>query len=372
MKWLPLCLVFLGSPAFAAVGYTVLNPIAGDNYARIAKALAGPLPVQLAPSATMSDFAVSQPIAVGTNQTLVCENTHDDSAGNFGGGGYGGEGTVRVLPMAGFSGDAVIKLSGSDAEVRGCSVNMDLVPGLIGHCFKAVDGSFGAVFDSIGAFFCKGSGLDMTPNGSNTGFVRVTGRSAFFNSTGPAISLYWDPNGGSGSDTAIDGATVGSNCKGGCDGDIFLYGTNGFVRNMRVEWSNDTGMTCFNCSQMLWANNYFDRTGGAAMAVVGSSYVTISGGLILGAGRATPSEGAYTGAAVKILADNANTPYVNSTVAVNQWGPNASYYFTDTTPNGSFLVDRNGVQPTPYGIWADQASHDALAPLTISPPAFPQ
>jgi hypothetical protein len=345
-------------PGVPASGYQVLSPISGDNSTQINTALATGYPVLL----TMGDYAVTHPIAVHTNNVLVCENYHDNTAGNFGGGGYGGEGTTRIIPSSGFSADGVIQLWGSDAAVRGCSVNMD-INFSSGNCFQVEDGGFGAVLDNVGAFFCRNHGLDMTAVNNNIGLIRVTNHSSFFNSSGRAINLAFAAN-ASTSDIHIDNSYFGSNCKGGCDGDIYLYGTNGAFRNNRQEWSNGTGLICVNCGPFLLGDNYWDRTGLAAVQVVGKGNVNIMGGQIMGASRGYN----YAGPAVLISKDsNNNMPTVQSNVAISVWSANGSQYQSDGYNGGRIDTIGRTITPNwPY-TYQDQLSHDMLNWAVVSP-----
>jgi len=362
LKSLSLVGMMVASTALAAPppsGYTVLSPVTGDNSARINAALAMGYPVFL----ESGDYTVTAPIAVHTNQTLVCENSHDNTAGNFGGGGYGGEGTTRIIPAAGFSADGVVQMFGSDPAVRGCSVNMDINHSS-GNCFQVEDGTFGAMFDNVGAFFCRNHGIDATPVNSNIGLMRVVNHSSFFNSAGRAINIGFAPGSVSTSDTHIDGNYFGSNCKSGCDGDIYLYFTNGSFRNNRQEWTNNTGVVCNNCQIFLFDGNYWDRTGGPAIQAIGKANINIMGGQIVGASRGVN----YAGPAVRISKDQfGNQPTVRSNVAISVWSTSGSQFQADGLYDGRLDTLGHAISPTwPY-TFQDQKSHDVLNWAVMSP-----
>jgi hypothetical protein len=195
----------------------------------------------------------------------------------------------------------------------------------------------------------------------------------FFNNANRGIELV---NGVS--DIVIDQNTnVGTNCRStGCDGDVFLWSVNGQVNSMRIEWSWGAGIYVTEASEITFDNDYFDRTGSQCMTIQASA-VVITGGSCAGYGRAgTPQ---YSGPGLLIQQDQFGHPsYVHeSGMQIAQWGPAASYVgtgqcFFNPCFTAVMEFDGNGVQPTPYGVYADQATHDLISQYVIAPPALPQ
>ena len=133
----------------------------------------------------------------------------------------------------------------------------------------------------------------------------------------------------------------------------------------------ELGIRCLDCA-ISATGMFFDRTGGPAIVISGSADVNVSG-WIMGAGRANAPQ--YSGPAVLLEPNQwGRTPSLHSEgLHIQQWSPQASYYkVVSGWAGGLISVDGKGVQPTPYGIYADQATHQALAPYVLAPPAYPQ
>ena len=220
--------------ANAQTAYKVIYPSGGDDYPAISQALANSRvqPVQLALDSLNPTRVFSVSHELDVPGTLICENT-GDANGSFG--------TIVIYPTRGFVGSAVVATTNTDAHVKGCAVYGGGAPANV-DCF-ANHNAQAPVFDSIGANYCTGEGLNLTPSGVNVVLSRLIGHSYFYNSTKHAIAVNWDPSGGSASDLYIEGADVGTNCLGGCDGDpdVYFYASNGQMHDMRIEWSWNSG-----------------------------------------------------------------------------------------------------------------------------------
>ncbi len=352
--------------AAAVAAYKVLYPSGGDDYPAISAALANSAtqPVQLAldPAHASRKFSISHGLTIPDGGTLKCENGADNN---------GNEGQVIISPTSTFVGSAAITTSGNDARVIGCSVYGGSAPAGV-DCFAMTGNA--SVFDDIHANYCTGIGLNLTSHSGNSVFPRLIGHSSFYNSVRNAIAVHWDPA-GSVSDIWLEGAAVGTNCTGGCNGeaDVYIFASNGFVRGMRIEWSWNSGFWCDGCN-LNFTDNFFDRPGGAAIRITGSASLNIVGNLIEGANRAADPQ--YSGPAIVLDQDQwGHVPSVRITgTAIQQWSGGASYFQLLHGFAGASVieVDGSGIQPDPFGIYQDQHTHDILVRYVLAPPAYPQ
>ncbi len=351
-------------PAVPVAAYKVLYPSGQDDYPAISAALANSAtqPVQLAldPAHSSRKFSISHGLTIPDGGTLKCENGADNN---------GNEGQVIISPTSTFVGSAAITTSGNDARVIGCSVYGGSAPANV-DCFAMAGQA--SVFNDIHANYCTGIGLNLTSHSGNSVFPRLIGHSSFYNSVQNAIAIHWDPV-GSVSDIWLEGAAVGTNCTGGCNGesDVYIFASNGFVRGMRIEWSWNGGFWCDGCN-LNFTDNFFDRTGGEAIRISGSASLNIVGNLIEGANRS----GQYAGPAILLDQDKwGHVPSVRVTgTAIQQWSSAASYFQVRAGFSGPSVieVDSKGIQPDAFGIYQDQHTHDILAPYILAPPAYSQ
>lgn len=368
-----------GTGSGGPLAYNVIYPNGSDQAAQINAALAksAMFPVQLAndPAHPGLQFSISSTLQVPQQGLLTCEDAED----NGGATGTAAIGPVVINLASNFIGTAGVMSTGQSAKVRGCAVVGISSPPNV-DCFS-IGTANNAIWENIGAYYCTGIGLNLTSTITHGNLVnpRLYGHSMFYQSQGNAIAAMWDVNGGSTSDLDLQGAQVGTNCTGGCGGlgDVYIYGPAlGKIHDMRIEWSWNTGFQCDRCA-LDFNNNLIDRPGGEAIRIDGDASLHINGGTIEGADRA----GNYVGPSITFLPDQfQRTPTaVIDGLLIIPWSAQGSYYQVSLTStnkpafNGNrVVVDGNGIQPTPYGIYANQVTHDAMVPYVIAPPAFPQ
>jgi hypothetical protein len=186
----------------AAGGYNIVTPSNTVNdAANINAALDGVLPVMLTLDAAHPtwQFSITSPINVPAGKSLVCESAEEIVD-------WGVSGGATLYPAPGFSGNAVVNISGVAGRVKNCIVNGFSAPGLNADCFASTLSY--VTFDSVQGYYCQ-NGLNLTANGGAMINPHIFGHSYFYQNQQRGMNVGYDPNGGYTSDIYFEGVNLG-------------------------------------------------------------------------------------------------------------------------------------------------------------------